>query len=238
MAPSLDAAAEARIVPANPSTFDLVNLRMTVDSCVFDEASVSVTLSNNHFTVTARRNQCLVAGPTEVVDIKLGSLPAGRYTVSVHHDPRDFAPPYERAEFEVTERPQIAIFPPPARPLTDYSGIWYNPAESGWGLSIHQSPSHTVFAMLFVYGTNSQPQWYTIQMGRWTSSTAWTGSVFRTTGPGIAAPIFDPNAVSYAGSGTATLDFTQVPGREGLARLDYTIDGITATKAIQRLLPV
>src|SRR5688572_33224236 len=87
LAASLDAAADARIVPANPSTFDLVNLRMTVDACVFDETSVRMTLRNNHFTVTARRNQCLVAGPTEVVDIKLGSLPAGEYTVSVHHDP-------------------------------------------------------------------------------------------------------------------------------------------------------
>ena len=59
--------------------------------------------------------------------------------------------------------------------------------------------------------------------------------MFRTTGPGLSSPVFDPSAVFYAGLGTAVFDFSQAPGREGLARFDYTIDGITASKSIQRM---
>lgn len=235
LAPCLDAAAAASIVPAEPSSFDLVNLRMTVDGCVFNASSVRVFMHENPFTVTARRNQCLLPGPTEVVDIRLGTLPAGSYSVSVHDNPSDFAPPYERASFVVRDRPEIAIFPPPPRPLTDYSGLWYNPLESGWGLSIHQGAGDVVFAMLFVYGANSQPEWYSIQGGRWSSSTLWTGTVFRTTGPRLSDPVFDPSAVMYAGYGTVVLDFRQTPGSEGRARFDYTIDGVTASKSIRRI---
>ena len=41
----------------------------------------------------------------------------------------------------------------------DATDMWFNPAESGWGLNvIHQGD--TLFATLFVYGSDGQPRWY------------------------------------------------------------------------------
>jgi hypothetical protein len=56
-----------------------------------------------------------------------------------------------------------------------------------------------------------------------------------TVGPPLPAPTFDPQSVFYTGYGTATLDFSQAPGREGVARFDYTIQGVMRTKSIQRM---
>jgi len=235
---ALPAAAASRIVPAQPSTFELVNLRMTVDSCVFDASRVRVNMlggAANHVTVTTPGNQCLVPGEPRIVDILLGAFPAGSYTVAVHANPNDFSAPYESARFEVTERPEIAVFPPPMRPLTIYTGMWWNPQQSGWGLSLNQGASNALFGAWFVYGSNSQPEWFTLQGGQWTSSTRWQGLVYRTTGPFFAGPDFDPRLVLIQAAGTATLDFSQLPGEEDRARFTYTLGEVTATKTISRM---
>lgn len=226
----------ASVVPAEPRPLEPVNLRMTVDSCVFDpDATRLHSMNNNHIIVQSRRRQCLVPGTPQVVDIQLGAFPPGDYSASVHHNPNEFAPPYEEVRFTVREGPQIAVFPPPTRPFTDYSGLWWNPDESGWGLSVHQGPGHNLFAMLFVYGTGSQPEWYTLQMGRWTSFTTWSGTIFRTTGPSYTLPMFNPAQVQYQTLGPAVLEFRQAPGMEGTAQLTYTIHDATVTKRIQRM---
>jgi hypothetical protein len=59
--------------------------------------------------------------------------------------------------------------------------------------------------------------------------------VYRTTGPFFAGPDFDPRLVLVQAAGTATLDFTLVPGAEDRARFTYTVGGATATKTIARM---
>ena len=233
---AIAAFAASAIVPAQPTSFQLVNLRIQSDACNFDPWPVRVTLEDNTFRVTTEGDNCSPPGPPRSVDVRLGMLPAGDYRVEVLKYPRLY--PNNVAEtltFQVRDPAEIMIFPPPVRPLTDYSGLWYDPRESGWGLSLHQSPGHTVFGLLFVYDANRQPEWYSFQGGRWTSSTMWTASVFRTTGPAMTAAAFDTAQVSYVPAGTVSIDFTQAPGTEGRARLTYTINGTTATKTIQRM---
>jgi hypothetical protein len=41
----------------------------------------------------------------------------------------------------------------------DQSELWWEPAESGWGIQFVQTDS-TIFATLHVYGPQSQPAWY------------------------------------------------------------------------------
>lgn len=49
-----------------------------------------------------------------------------------------------------------------ASPEVDRSGLWFNPAQSGWGLSLNESS--TVFvATLFAYDAEGQPRWWTGQ---------------------------------------------------------------------------
>jgi hypothetical protein len=232
--PALPASA-SRIVPAQPSAFERVNLRLTTDSCAFVPASVSVRAEGNTIKVTQQLNQCFQAGTPGLADVQLGVLPPGQYRVEVYASTRTDVAPAETLSFTVTELAQIAIFPPPPRPLTNYTGMWWNPQESGWGLSINHGFANGVFGALFVYGANGQPEWYTLQGGQWTSSTRWTGQVYRTTGPYFAGPDFDPRLVLVQSAGTATLDFTQETGAEDRARFTYTVNGATFNKVITRM---
>jgi hypothetical protein len=231
---ALPAAGASRIVPAEPSAFELVNLRMTVDSCAFVPSTVRVRAEGTTLKVTQQPNNCLLPGTAQVADVQLGALSPGLYRVEVYADPAGTGEA-ETLSFQVRERVEIAVFPPPPRPLTNYTGMWWNPQESGWGLALNQGVSNAVFGAWFVYGSGGQPEWYTLQGGQWTSSTRWTGLVYRTTGPFFAGPDFDPRLVLVQSAGTATLDFSQVPGDEDRARFTYTVGGITATKTIARM---
>jgi hypothetical protein len=225
----------ARIVPSQPSAFQHVTLRMDVDSCAFNPATVRVRAEGSTLKVTQRLNQCLVAGTPGIADVQLGALAPGDYRVEVHADPDAQGTP-ERLAFTVTELAEVAVFPPPPRPLDNYSGLWWNPSEAGWGLSLHQGVAHTLFGAWFVYGASGQPEWYTVQEGRWSSSTRWSGNVYRTTGPFLAGTDFDPRLVLTQAAGTATLDFTQQAGMEDRARFSYALaSGARGDKVIQRM---
>jgi hypothetical protein len=225
--------AQSRIVPAAPTAFEPVNLRMTVDSCAFSPSTVHVNAAGSTLKVTQQPNACLVAGPPEVVDVRLGSLAPGDYRVEVYSGNAE-GPAAETLAFQVRGRVEIAIFPPPPHPITDYTGLWWTPAESGWGLSLHQSAADVLVGAWFVYGATNQPEWFTLQGGHWTSATRWTGSIYRTTGPYFAGPAYDPRLVLVQPAGTATLEFKQLPGDEGHGRFSYTIDGAMTTKVISR----
>ena len=227
-------AGAARIDPAEPIAFEAVNLRMTVDGCAFVPETVRVHASGNVLKVTQQMNQCFAAGPIEVADVRLGSLAPGEYRVEVYASQDAVGTPVETLAFEVRTRPEIAVFPPPPRPITDYSGMWWNAAESGWGLSLHQSPSDVMFGALYVYGSDGGAEWFTLQGGRWESSTRWSATLYRTTGPFFAGPVFDPRLVLVQAVGVASLDFHQVPGDEGRARFSYGVDGTTTSKVITR----
>src|SRR5688572_13440285 len=180
---ALPAAHAATIQPTQPSAFDPVNLRLTVDSCAFNPATVQVIAAGGVLKVAQSPNNCLVPGTPQVVDVRLGTLAPGDYVVEVFATHRTDGPPAETLRFSVLPRAEAAVFPPIPRPLTDYSGVWHDPERSGWGLTLTQSPSHSVFGALFVYGGNNQPLWATLQGGRWESSTVWRGTVYLTTGP-------------------------------------------------------
>ena len=235
LAAALPALAASRIVPAQPTSFETVNLRMTVDSCAFVPSTVRVRAALNTLRVTQTLNNCLVAGTPEIVDVRLGALPAGDYRIEVYGSTDIGLAPIETLAFQVREPAEVAIFPPPTRPLTDYSGLWWNPQESGWGLSLHQSAFHAIFGAWFVYGSGNQPEWFTLQGGQWSDSTTWRGTLYRTTGPFFAGPGYDPRLVLVQAAGSVTLDFRQRTGEEGRARFTYTVNGATVTKVIERM---
>jgi hypothetical protein len=229
------ALAQSRIVPPQPTAFERVDLRMTVDSCSFVPATVHVRAAGNVLKVTHQPVYCFAAGEPVIMDVRLGALAAGDYRVEVFASRDTDGPPAETLAFTVTEPAEIAVFPPPPRPLTDYSGMWWNAQESGWGLSLHQGATHALFGAWFAYGANGEPQWFTLQQGQWIDATTWRGSILRTTGPALGAPDYDPRLVLILPAGTATLDFRQRAGEEGRARFTYTLNGVTTTKVITRM---
>ena len=224
----------ATLVPAQPTSFETVVLRRTTDACNFNASTVRVTMSSNVISVDHDGNNCSPPGPPIVADVQLGRLPAGDYRVELYEPRRLSSVPAEVLFLQVRDPVQITVFPPPARPLTDYTGLWYNAQESGWGLSLHQGATWVMFGLLFVYDGGNRPEWYSIQGGQWTSSTQWSGTVFRTTGP-VFSSSFDASQVAYSQVGSASLDFTQAPGQEGRARFTYSIGNTSVTKTITRL---
>jgi hypothetical protein len=227
-------AAASSIVPAQPIAFQPVNLRMTVDGCAFVPETVRVRAVANVLQVTQHLNNCFAPGPVEIADVRLGSLAPGDYRVELYASQDASGPPLETLAFTVATRPEILVFPPPPRPITDYSGMWWNAGESGWGLSLHQSPTDAMFGALFVYGADGEAEWFTLQGGRWESSTRWSAIVYRTTGPFFASLMFDPRLVLLQAVGVATLDFHQLPGDVGSARFSYSVDGTAIAKVLTR----
>lgn len=47
-----------------------------------------------------------------------------------------------------------------ASPEIDRSGLWFNPAQAGWGLSVNES-GRAFAATLFAYDAEGQPRWWT-----------------------------------------------------------------------------
>jgi len=119
---------------------------------------------------------------------------------------------------------------PAVVPAANYTDLWWNANESGWGLNIVQHVSNEVFAVWFTYGSNGMPTWYTLTEGTWTSPTVYAGKVYATTGPAASSPTFNQSSVVVRQAGTATLSFSDANN----GGFTYTIDGVTGSKAITR----
>src|SRR6266702_3525061 len=90
----------------------------------------------------------------------------------------------------------LAVFCLAAK-ATDKTDLWWNPNESGWGMTIaHQGT--TMFITMYVYGTSSQPTWYVgtlnFQFTDSSGANVYTGTWYSTTGPYYGG-VFKPAAV-------------------------------------------
>lgn len=115
-------------------------------------------------------------------------------------------------------------------PAFDYSDLWWNAAESGWGLNLIQHASNVIFGVMYTYDTTGKPMWLVLPGGAWTSSTVFTGAFYRVTGPPFTSPTFNPAAVNVRQVGTATLTFS---GRD-TGTFAFSVDGQQVSKAIAR----
>ena len=114
----------------------------------------------------------------------------------------------------------------------NYNDLWWDPNESGWGVSIAQQSS-TLFLTFFIYGTDSKPTWVTGQLSKTGVSAIgepiFTGDVIATTGPYYGGP-FNESGVTRRRAGTVSFS----PADAVSATLTYTIDGVSVTKAVVR----
>jgi hypothetical protein len=229
------------VVPASPLPFEVVNLRMGVDSCEFSPADVTVKTVANVIQVHVNENiACSPPGALVEADVRLGSYPEGTYSVEVVGSSNTLSGSVQRvvdrAQFTVNPRSPIPVGAARNFPLADYTGMWWNPQESGWGLSINQGASDALFGALFVYDAQGRAQWFTLQPGGWTTSTRWEGPLYRTTGPFHLGPTYEPSLVQVQAVGRAVLEFSTAPAGSTTARLTYTVDGVTTVKTITRMV--
>ncbi len=113
-------------------------------------------------------------------------------------------------------------------PTRDYSGAWFVPTESGWGLTVFNFPGQ-MFALFFVYDSQGRPTWYRFQ-GAWTGSDVVTANLDRATGPAWAST-FNPNSVSYSTIGSGTMTFTSATA----ATLTFNDGTVTRTVTLTKI---
>jgi hypothetical protein len=112
-------------------------------------------------------------------------------------------------------------------PAVDFTDLWYNAAESGWGMAMsHQFG--IIFLAWFVYDANGAPVWY-VASSCTVSGNGCSGALYRTTGPAFG-PTFNPAAVQPFQVGTVSVTFNDA----NHALLSYTVDGVSATKVVTR----
>ena len=110
---------------------------------------------------------------------------------------------------------------------TDWTDIWWNSDESGWGVNFIQA-SDFIFATFFVYGPGNQPTWYTGQMTV-DSNGVWSGPLYQTTGTYLGLP-WNTNDRTTAQVGTVT--FT--PSTSYAGTLTYNVNSTNVTKQLAR----
>src|SRR5207253_375604 len=76
--------------------------------------------------------------------------------------------------------PALATYLSTAKAAIDYTDMWYNPNESGWGLNVIQHPSQKIFGVWFTYRSTGRPTWYVLPDGVWTSSNVYSGTLSAT----------------------------------------------------------
>ena len=117
------------------------------------------------------------------------------------------------------------------QPPVDYTDVWWNPSESGWGIAItHQFG--VMFLTWYVYDSAGKPGWYVASNCNVTASgNGCTGTPYRTTGPALGAT-FDSSRVQAVAVGTVSLDF---PGPDH-GTLSFTVNGVSSARSITRQL--
>lgn len=115
----------------------------------------------------------------------------------------------------------------PARASLDYSDLWWNADESGWGVNLVQS-DRFIFATFFIYDGAGQPAWVSAQLTR-RSDMAWSGPLYMTEGTTFNQP-WNPGDSRATQAGAAT--FT--PSGTSGGTLSYSIDGVTVTRTVTR----
>ncbi len=115
---------------------------------------------------------------------------------------------------------------------TNFTDQWWNPNESGWGISVLQQYD-TLFVDVFVYGQDGRPTWYTaaVYFHPQVTGTVFSGDLYATTGPWFGG-FFNPAFTTERRVGTLQFSAQSTD----FATLTYSVDGVVVTKAIQRQL--
>jgi len=224
------AQATLEIVPASPRYEEPVYARITPDR-MSGLYIYGAKVSMSGTAISIAPEWIIEIGAGGPFDVELGRFPAGSYTVQLYFGNVPVSAPFTVGP-RMPQGPQNG-WSGGTVPAVDYSGMWWNERESGWGLSISQGPTNQLFAAWFVYDAAGVPTWYTLESGQWTvgwGETRYSGWLYRYTGSPFATA-FDPNSVVGALVGTGVLRFSDA----STGRLDYTMVGVSGYKEITRL---
>jgi hypothetical protein len=124
----------------------------------------------------------------------------------------------------VEVRPAANSLPAPS----PYTGLWWNAAESGWGLSVAQH-NNTIFAALYTYDASGQPTWYAMSSCPLVA-TSCTGEIYKVSGGSAPTVAWNGAAKIVSSAGLGTLNFTDAEH----ASFNFTLNGISGSRSIVR----
>lgn len=116
-----------------------------------------------------------------------------------------------------------------ATPSLNVQGLWWNAAESGWGVNLTQQ-GDVLFATWFTYDDQGQPLWLVMSGGQRLGDNSYSGALYRTTGPAFNATPFESAKVAASSVGNASFTFND--NSSGVFR--YTVNGVSRAKTITR----
>jgi hypothetical protein len=114
--------------------------------------------------------------------------------------------------------------------LISYQDLWWNPNESGWGMSITQHNS-MIFAALYTYDEVGQPAWYVMSSCP-VSVNSCTGDIYKVSGGTSPTVPWNGRGKVVSSAGTGTLTFTDLNN----GTFSYILNSISGSKAITRQL--
>jgi hypothetical protein len=117
--------------------------------------------------------------------------------------------------------------PPPSS--TDYTGVYNNAAQSGWGLAVLRGATGTYVVNLYHYDQDNKSAWY-LSTGALSGSN-YSSPIIALTGPWFGIDPFNPANVATRVAGTISVQFTS----ETTANVSFTIDGRTVTTTVRKL---
>jgi hypothetical protein len=84
---------------------------------------------------------------------------------------------------------------PATTATVNYTDLWWNPAESGWGVNMTQQGT-TLYMTFYVYDRDATPMWISALLTKTGVSTngepIFTGDTYLSTGPWFGGPFTTP----------------------------------------------
>jgi hypothetical protein len=159
------------------------------------------------------------------MSVELESFERARLVYNVHN-----VTVTKQIERQVFSSPPLCRLSAASRQgTTNFTDLWWNPAESGWGINLtHQAD--TIFATLFTYDDDRRPMWLVASNVQRQSDGSFRGDLFRLRGPAFDAQPWSAPTLSTVGS--LALIFTD--GEHGV--LTYNVGTATVVRQITRQL--
>jgi len=116
---------------------------------------------------------------------------------------------------------------PPVAALS-YQGLWWNPNESGWGMSVSQHNS-MIFAAFYTYDTAGKSIWY-VASNCVVAGSGCSGEVYQVSGGTPLTAAWNGAGKTVLTVGTVTFAFADA----GNGAMTYSINGATGSRLITR----
>ena len=113
-------------------------------------------------------------------------------------------------------------------PAVDYTDLWWNANESGWGVALSQQYG-IIFAAWYTYDATGKAIWY-VASSCPVSGSGCTGDVYQVTGGSPLTSIWNSSNKAVTKAGSVTFVFTDANN----GSMSYSINGIAGNRVITR----